>query len=118
MQKIKSDRHEFELVDFIPYGYKIWNIGDNMVPGYLPLVQTGGYDGCQVIISSMKAVKVDGAQTILAAIGFGDNTVPQMEKYIEKFATSKDPVKMMQIQRYKKALPIMKNIKGIEKLMF
>jgi len=27
----------FEVVDKIPAGYVVWNIGDNMVDGYLPI---------------------------------------------------------------------------------
>lgn len=29
--------HTFELVDHVPLGYSIWNIGKNMADGYLPL---------------------------------------------------------------------------------
>lgn len=29
--------HTFELVDHVPNGYLIWNIGENMIDGYLPL---------------------------------------------------------------------------------
>lgn len=29
--------HSFELVDRVPLGYSIWNIGENMADGYLPL---------------------------------------------------------------------------------
>ena len=29
--------HTFEQVDHIPQGYTIWNIGKNMIGGYLPL---------------------------------------------------------------------------------
>jgi len=116
MEKIISGNHEFELVDYVPYGSRIWNIGKNMIDGYLPLVYTGGYDGCQVNTQTMKAIKVDGAQTILAAMGHGDNTVEKMEKYISDFKDSKEEIKIAQIQKYKAALPIMKGIKGIEKL--
>ena len=32
--------YKFEVVDKIPFGYIVWNIGDNMVPGYLPVCMT------------------------------------------------------------------------------
>lgn len=107
MSKIVCDNLEFELVDYIPYGCRIWNIGKNMIDGYLPLVQVGGYDGCQVNTSTMKAIKVDGAQTILAAIGIGPRTVDEMELYVEK-----NPNKWG-VDRMKAALPFMKKIKGL-----
>jgi hypothetical protein len=110
MEKIISGKHEFEIVDFVPYGYKIWSIGKNMIDGYLPLVMTGGYDGCQVI-GIKKAIKIEGAQTILAAIGYGENTIEEMEQYIKKYKNSKEEIKKMQIEKYKKALPIMRQIK-------
>lgn len=117
MEKIISGNHEFELVDSIPYGgYRIWNIGKNMVDGYLPLVQTGGYDGCQVNIRTMKAIKVDGAQTILAAIGRGQGTIQEMETYIKRYKNSKVESTKCHVKKLEGALEVMRSIKGIEKL--
>lgn len=110
MEKIISGNHEFEVVDFVPYGYKVWNIGKNMIDGYLPLVLTGGYDGCQVI-GVKKAVKIEGAQTILEAIGNGQNTIQEMENYIKEYSDSNEEIKINQIKRFEKALPIMRQIK-------
>lgn len=110
MNTITSGKDTFELVDFIPYGYHIWNIGKNMIDGYLPLVQLGGYDGYQVV-GVKKAIRIDGAQTILNAIGYGEETIQEMEDYISKYKDSKEVIKIMQIDKYKKALPIMKKIK-------
>lgn len=110
METIISGEHTFQIVGSVPYGYKIWNIGKNMIDGYLPLVQTGGYDGCQVI-GIKKAIKIEGAQIILAAIGYGEYTIKGMENYIKKYKNSKEKIKIMQIEKYKKALPIMHQIK-------
>jgi hypothetical protein len=107
--KSYENTHEFELVDSVPIGYRIWNIGKNMIDGYLPLVQVGGYDGCQVNTRTMKAVKIDGAQTILSAVGYGPETVGEMEKHIEKYEKSRP----MEVELMKKALPIMRKIKGL-----
>ena len=113
MEKISfksyENTHEFELVDGVPLGYTIWNIGKNMIDGYLPLVQVGGYDGCQVNTRTMKAIKIDGAQTILAAVGYGVYTVKEMEAHIKKYEKSRP----MEVERMKKALPIMRKIKGL-----
>lgn len=117
MEKITSGRHEFEIVDAVPFGgYEIWNIGEHMIDGYLPLVQTGGEDDCQVVVRTMKAIKVDEAQLILAAIGADNETVKKMENFIEKFKNSKDPWTLDKVQKSQIALPIMKKIKGIERL--
>ncbi len=107
MDKITNGRHEFELVDCVPHGYKVWNIGKNMIDGYLPLVQAGGYNGCQVNTSTMRAIKTDGAQIILAAMGVGPGTVKEMEAYI-----AKHPGKYG-VNRMKAALPYMRQIKGL-----
>ena len=112
---ISSGKDEFELVDFIPYGYKIWNIGKNMINGYLPLVITGGYDGCQVV-GIKKAVKCEEAQTILNAIGAGQGNIKEMQKYIEEHTNSNDSWEIMHIERLKKALKVLYTIKGAENL--
>lgn len=47
----------FEIVDKPPYGYEIWNVGKHTPEGWTLYVKTGGYDGKQVDIYPMKAVK-------------------------------------------------------------
>ena len=96
MQTIKSGEHVFEIVDRVPCGYTIWNIGKNMVDGYLPLCR-------------LKAVKVDGAQIILEAVGGGQNTPEQMEAYIKRYRNAKPGTwSYKQVRRMKAALPIMR----------
>jgi hypothetical protein len=116
MSKIIAGLHEFEVVDEIPWGYTIWNIGKNMIDDYLPLVQVGGYDGYQVNINTMKAIKVKDAQIVLNAIGWGTDTVKEMESFQKKYADTFDASKQAQIIRINNALPIMRGIKGIENL--
>ena len=111
---ITNGRHEFEVIDYVPPGYVIWNIGKNMIDGYLPIVQVGGYNGCQVNTNTMKAIKVDGAQTILASVVGGQDTVASMEQYIKRYKNAKPGTwSHSQVLRMKKALPIMKQIKGL-----
>ena len=107
----RNDTRIFEIVDHVPSGYTIWNIGKHMTDGYLPVVRVGGYNGCQVDTTTMKAIKVDGAQTILAACGYGPSTVRDMENYIEKHSGKRS--RAHEIERMRKALPIMKQIKGL-----
>lgn len=104
-------KHTFEIVDFVPTGYKIWNIGKNMIDGYLPLIQTGGEDGFTVNTETMKAIKIEGAQTILAGFGWGPETIQEMETYIKKYRNSKREVTQYKVKRIQEALKIMYLIK-------
>lgn len=59
-----------------------------MIDGYLPLCRLASrqsFPGARDIdTDSLKAIKTDGAQIILAAIGYGPNTPETMEGYIKK----------------------------------
>jgi len=107
MEIINYKNNTFEIVDFVPSGYKIWGIGKNMLDGYLPLVQLGGYNGCEVNIKTMKAVKIDGAQTILAAIGYGQETIKEMETYIKRYKNYKTASVKRHVKRLSEALKVM-----------
>ena len=110
MQTITSGEHVFEIVESVPKNYTIWNIGKNMIDGYLPLVQAGGHDGCQVV-GKMKAIKVDQAQIILAAMGYGQKTIPEIEKYIKRYKNSKREVTRRHVKRLEEALKVMYTLK-------
>lgn len=102
---------EFELVDHVPFGYTVWNIGKNMADGYLPLCRIAArqpFPGCRSIeTDTLKAIKTEHAQTILAGIGIGGETVEEMERYIEKHPNK------WGVDRMKAALPYMREIKGL-----
>ena len=104
--------HTFEQVDHIPQGYTIWNIGKNMIGGYLPLCRLAHFQpfpgARRIEVDTLKAIKCDGAQVILAAIGWGPETVEEMERYIEKY--SRAGKHAMEVERMKKALPLMRKI--------
>lgn len=111
MEKIISGQHEFELIDYVPYGYIVWSIGKNMIDGYLPLCRLSAVQpfpgGRSIDVNTLKAIKADGAQIILAAMGVGPGTVKEMEAYIEKHPNK------WGVDRMKKALPYMRKIKGL-----
>ena len=117
MATITSGKDTFEIVDHIPAGFQIWNIGKNMVEGYLPLCRLKRpaeqpFEGCMEIErDTLKAIKTDGAQTILTAIGCGPNDIPSMERYIKKYSGSKTPYVMSRVERMKAALVYMYQIK-------
>ena len=115
-ETITSGQHTFELVDFVPYGYKIWNIGKNMIDGYLPLCRLSPIQpfagGRNIEVGTLKAIKIDGAQTILAAIGNGQGTIEEMEQYLKRYKNAKAGTwSFSQVQKIKKALPFMRQIK-------
>lgn len=111
-QYIKSEMDMFEIVDSVPAGYEIWNIGTNMPDGYLPLCMPIAHGSYTINPDTLKAIKIDGAQTILAAIGGGQNTIESMERYVKRYSTAKPGTYThAQVKRMEKALPIMRQIK-------
>ena len=99
--------YKFEIVKSIPKGYSIWNIGNNMVDGYLPLCQVEP-STYSIIPETLKAVKFEKAQTILRAICGGADTIKKMEKYLLKNKNNR------QTRLIKEALPLMKQLEWEE----
>lgn len=61
----------FEVVESFPQGYIVWNIGDNMVDGYLPLAQV---ENDSVNLNTLKAIKIDSNEELKLlreAAGYG-----------------------------------------------
>lgn len=118
MEKIKSGHNEFEVVESVPAHYFIWNIGNNMVDGYLPMCEWLNHDNKQdssINANTLKAIKCSEAQTILAAVGGGQNTLLKMEEYIKKHADApKGTWEHRQVKRMQKALPILIKLKPWE----
>ena len=105
--------HTFELVDRVPFGYSIWNIGENMAEGYLPLCRLCAVQpfpgGRNIEVDTLKAIKCEGAQVILAAAGLGPETPDDMERYIER--NKNKPHRQYEVEKMKVALPYMRKIK-------
>ena len=103
----------FEVVESVPRGYQIWNIGKNMIDGYLPLCKLNAvqpFEGAQCIDeNALKAIKTEHAQIILAACGRGPCTVAQMEQFIEKHGK----VNPETCEKMRAALPFMREIEGL-----
>lgn len=115
-QIISDNRHTFEIVDFVPPGYQIWDIGENMIDGYLPLCRLKPrqpFEGCREIeTETLKAIKIDEAQIILAAVRGGQNTPEKMKRYIKRYGNARPGTfGRRQAERMKKALPYMEKIK-------
>lgn len=116
MNTIVHDDLVFEVVETVPLGYEIWNIGKNMIDGYLPFCRISRNQpfpgGRCVETDTLKAIKNDGAQLILEAVGAGVYTTKDMERYIERHKNAKSGTyAFAKTQRIKKALPYMKQLK-------
>lgn len=106
----------FALVEEVPPGHMVWNIGKHMAPGYLPLCRPllpQPFDGARRIDpDSLKAIRIDGAEHIMKAVGWAGNcTIDQMEWYVEQHCDSKDECESYQVELFRKAIPVMKQIK-------
>ena len=110
--------YTLKVVDEVPGGYKIWNIGPYTLKGYIPLCRIKSrrrMDGLMEIeVGTLLAVKTEGAYIIMNAIGGGCHTVALMEKFL---LDNPDPVKgsweAKKVYWLKRALPYMKQIKGL-----
>lgn len=109
---ITHENNTYEIVNSVPSGYEIWNIGKYAPDGYLPLCMRIAPDSYSINPDTLKAIKVDGAQTILEAVCGGQNTIKEMERYIRHYQNAKPGTySYRQLQRIEKALPIMRTIK-------
>lgn len=113
MQTIKSGKRVFEVVDKVPAGYMIFHIGSHMIDGYLPLCQLKPPEeqpfegGRSIRTDTLKAIKLEGAQIVLAAMG---DTKKDMERYVKRYCKSKTPYVVRRVERAKAALEAMKEI--------
>lgn len=111
MKKLFDGKHTFEIVESVPKGYMIWNIGKNMVDGYLPLCKLKNVQpfegGREIDATALKAIKCEGAQTVLSAIGGGQDTIEKMERYIKRYSNSKRALTLIRVEHMKKALEVM-----------
>lgn len=108
--KIWLDHHLFEVVDQIPLGYEIWNIGNNMIKGYIPFCRLKAnqpFNGAKCIeADTLKAMKVEGVDVVLKAVMHGPKTIKQMKEFIN---TQKE--RTAEINDVKKALEILYTLK-------
>lgn len=90
--KIKDNSiipHTYEVVQEPPLGYCIWNIGKHNAPeGYLPFCRLSSNQpfpgGRAIEIDTLKALKCDGWDVILDAVGFGPETSREMQEFLRK----------------------------------
>lgn len=117
-ERITDGNNTFEMVNEVPPGYQIWNIGKNMIDGYLPLCRLSARQpfpgGRSIETDTLLAIKCEGAQDILAFSTNGQNTVMEVEQYLKNNKNAKPGTWSHEmVKRMKKALPYMKQIKGL-----
>lgn len=116
MKKIYSKtaftKHEFEVVERIPANYIVWNIGNNMVNGYLPFAQPLGY-GHKIDTETLKAIPLEQEKinTVNYAASEGLNTIEKMENYIKKYQSNQKQYIIRKVKAIKEALLILYDIR-------
>lgn len=115
MRTIQVDDLIFEVVDHIPLGYTIWNIGHNMPADWLPLCQLNHqqpFPGCcEVNTRTLKAIQTENAELLKSIAGFGCGTLFKAESFINQHKKAKPgTVNYHDLQRCIKALPILQKI--------
>lgn len=106
-------KDEFEVVNKIPGGYVIWNIGDNMNDGYLPVAIVRDN---MVVPSSLKAIAINNEadlKILRKAAGYGISTLRKAKKAVHISPTTA----YLRIKKdyAQKALPILERITENEK---
>ena len=89
MAYIETDRHKFEIVDYIPRGYKIWNIPTEDMNGYLPLYQDHPTKEHYVNSETLMAIKTDGVKELVRSASCGARTKKDMMKKIAQLEKRK-----------------------------
>lgn len=108
---ITTDNCTFELVDSVPLGYVMWNIGKNAPKGCIPF--------CRIIpgtnnveTDTLKAIRIDGAEKVMQALGNGCNTLPKMEQFMKRHQNAPEGTwEYRKIQRIKEAIPVLKTLR-------
>lgn len=107
---IVDGKNVYTVVDELPLGYVPWNIGKYAPEGYLPLCRHIAPDSCEIDSKTLKAIRCEGAQEILACSAATGLWHPsELKRYLEKHEN--DPRKEYEVERIKAALPYVEAIK-------
>ena len=74
----RTDR--FEIVDAVPAGFFVWNIGEHAPAGYVVLCEWENKEEYTIKTSTLKAIKHDHAREIMRAAGAGGDTLARCRK--------------------------------------
>lgn len=103
--------HTYEIVDKIPTGFFVWNIGANMSNDeYIPLCQSANTGICDIRTDTLKAIKLDKRDVMIlrkaAAYGVNDRTTAKAAMNRE----AKSQMQKTKKQLAEKAFPIFEKI--------
>lgn len=119
METVTHENHTYEIVDEIPAGYLIWNIGEHAPEGYLPLCKPlfpQPFSGAHRIDGdTLKAIKTEDAQVILKAVHIED-TLPAMETYVRRYGRSVRQGTRERVKCCREAIPALRKVKGWQNL--
>lgn len=94
-ETITLQNYTFGIINAVPDGYMIWNIGDIMPDGYIPLCRLKmiqPFDGAREIeTDALKAIPCHDSRRILKAAACGLNTISKMRHYIRTHEKDKHP---------------------------
>jgi hypothetical protein len=78
-----TDCHEYEVITSIPKGFFVWNIGDNMVDGYIPIAEELSENNINPY--TLKAIKLndDDIQILRNAAHWGVNNLVTCQKALK-----------------------------------
>lgn len=112
---VSYGEHKFEIVESVPKGYFIWNIGKNMVDGYLPLCKLKEIQdfkgGKSIELDTLKAIKIKDSQKILEATKEGGGTLKSIKRYVAKYKNHKNAWKSYCADGLEKIIPVLETIK-------
>lgn len=116
MGVLRHNGRKFMLINYVPEHELIWNIGENMADGYVPFCRLKNiqpFDGAMEIdTNSLKAVRMDGAEKVLKAVRYGQNTVKKMRNYVKKYSNSKKANTLYKVGLMKEALEVIEEFKA------
>lgn len=111
-QDFWGDRKKYWIVDAVPKGYMIWNIGSHAPEGFIPLcLHDKRY---RVDVNSLKVIKCENEeerQYILQAAGWGAGTLRECENNIAILKGSKSIMNKHNLDLLQKALPALKKLR-------
>ena len=115
---LEYDGYRYEVVDEIPPGYTVCNIGSNGPDGYIPLCrpEPGICYGRAVDLNSLKAIRSEGADAVMKAVAYGAKTINQMRAYVDDYKDSKSKLVRERCSAFKYAIPYLEELPGIENL--
>lgn len=111
--KSMFNTHRFEVVDKMPEDYFVWNIGDNMVDGYLPICQDlypGNKDNYEINQRSLKAIAMEpeDLKILRNAAGYGVTSLKAARAALKRKAVSRMMKRTKELAA--QALPIFEKI--------